>query len=84
MKAGNPEISPQRTILVCGLNWNRKVIDWEECPAITGSALGGSIQVNLAAQKAVYDLLDGKKVIYSGSTRQRELGTCLYEHTRTG
>jgi hypothetical protein len=66
-----------------GLFWRRIEIDWAPTvPKMLGVQLTGSTAVDFAAQKGVYLLYDGSRLVYVGRVSEPRLSRRLREHTR--
>lgn len=64
-----------------GMFWDRSQVRWTSNPAILGRQQIGADPVDMAGQRGIYLLHDGREVIYVGRCSDRPLGMRLYEHT---
>lgn len=63
-----------------GMFWDRDRVRWTANPAVLGRQQIGADAVDMAGQRGVYLLYDGREVVYVGRCTDRSLGTRLYEH----
>jgi hypothetical protein len=68
--------------IACGLHFKRAAVDWAASPKIIGVQRKDNLQTDMAGQTGIYHLLSGSELIHVGSAIDRDLGTCLSEHTR--
>ncbi|HEV8722410.1 MAG TPA: winged helix-turn-helix domain-containing protein [Candidatus Binatia bacterium] len=64
-----------------GMYWRRDSVHWVRTPKILGQQQPGSDSVNMASQKGVYLLHDGRSVVYVGQAIDQALGVRLSQHT---
>lgn len=64
-----------------GMFWDRDRVRWTANPAVLGRQQIGADAVDMAGQRGVYLLYDGREVVYVGRCTDRSLGTRLYEPT---
>jgi hypothetical protein len=64
-----------------GKCWQRNTIKWTMSPEMHGIKRIGGIPVNFGKQVGFYILYSGDKVIYLGSSKEKPIARCLYEHT---
>ncbi len=79
-----PETEPDELegpIYAFGMFWDRARVRWTADPSILGRQQIGADPVDLAEQRGIYLLYDGREVVYVGRCTDRRLGTRLYEHT---
>jgi hypothetical protein len=68
--------------IACGLRFKRAAVAWAASPKIIAVQRKGNLLVDMTGQTGIYQLLSGKNIIYKSGTANRDLGTCLSEHTR--
>ena len=64
-----------------GMFWRRDKVMWTTTPKLLGQQQQGSDSVDFCAQRGVYLLYDGSRVIYAGRTTEQALGVRLRQHT---
>jgi hypothetical protein len=64
-----------------GMFWDRDRVRWTASPVVLGRQQIGADAVDMARQRGVYLLYDGREVVYVGRSTDRPLGIRLYEHT---
>jgi hypothetical protein len=78
---GEPSDEVEGPIHAFGMFWDRDRVRWTNNPAVLGRQQIGADPVDMAGQRGVYLLYDGREVVYVGRCTDRPLGTRLYEHT---
>ncbi len=64
-----------------GMYWRRDYVLWASTLRLLGQQQPSSKPVDFCAEKGVYLLYDGSKVVYVGRTTDQPLGTRLRQHT---
>ena len=70
----------QGPIYAFGMFWDKARVRWTASPSILGRQQIGADSVDMAQQRGVYLLYDGRDVVYVGRCTDRRLGARLYEH----